>query len=343
LSKDEIATGLPSPATVPEKALEGSAFVVTPGVDAPQVELRALRERSLHAKVEALVGGKSGLTRVTSAPDFSSYLVEIEGHHTTLRLIPDTSFSRPVSAEREDTDQLEVIGVFVPNPAVARAITGVAVRFANETELAFDPLRKETGRVVLVGRHDRHFLRADGTFRPLDRKGHVSGLGLRFQPNEGRRYDLPASWALLSSENAKPLVRISLRLADAGACGDLEVRRSALRYKRPSLVTASDTTEDGAAIYVDWLDAAVTVMLVDAKEGVIEQGLAEFVHRQGESFQGELSSRKGAIQWARNNAQNQELREGAPFRIGPLLVRLRRSKSATAEHLRSLALSGVGS
>lgn len=340
LSEDEIATGLPRPEVVADRSLEGSAFVVTPGKDGPQVELRALRERSLRPNVETLVGTKSGVTNVTPSHAFSSYLAEIEGSKTTLRLIPDTSFSRPVSGPRTDTDQLEVIGVFVPNPAVARAVTGVAVRFSNETELAFDPFRKETGRMVLVGRQDRHFLRADGTIRPLSSKGHIPGLGLQLQSNEGRRFGLTSSWALLSSENATPMARISLRLADNGACDPLQVSRSSLRYKRPSFVTAGDTTENGAAIYVDWLDAVVSVMLTDAKEGVVELGLAEFVHRQGEAFQGELSSRKGAIQWARNTAQNQELREGATYRLGPLLVRLRRLASATGDLNATLVVSG---
>lgn len=306
-----------------------TALVVTPGPQSPIVILRQLLPRQTGIGHAPVLGTVLAEAHVSFSPDFGLFQAVFDTEGISVQIVPDNAFSRVISQQRTTLDMLEIMGVFVPFPGRVRSVLGTAIRLDAQQNLLTSGFRQEAERIVLVGKGERSVLKSDGTHQRLGNKGQVPDSKLRLL-RPGKATSRPQEdWGMLTAGDAHPMGWIPLRLGDDALSAAGYVRKSAVSYARSGWVAASEVSDRGAMIYLDWLDHAIQLVVRDGVSGSKERGLASFCAEQGAAFSGALTLEHGAL---RLQPKNQILRDRQTFRLGPLWLRVRRAQSVTCEH-----------
>ncbi|MDJ0821013.1 MAG: hypothetical protein QNJ09_04265 [Paracoccaceae bacterium] len=157
LGTDSDGEGLPKLLLGSPK--EGFALAIEPGSRRPRMRLVPLNKRISEEKGKdkafaALAeGSEFDVVPVEEEGRFDAKHPSIDGH---IRLLPDSSFSRPVQAPSRKHAMLEIRGLFLPQPYEgARDVEALAVSFTSEKLLRSSGLRHANAEVCLIGRRER--------------------------------------------------------------------------------------------------------------------------------------------------------------------------------------------
>lgn len=255
-----------------------------------------------------------------------------------LRIVPDSSQSRPMAVRPESEEQilnfdrLEIVGVFLPMPGRQYEVQALSIALLPDA-LCADPLVRPEAELALVGRSERVLRMRDGSVIQVSRFGGLPGLDLNLSvaPGEAQRFSpLSAGELLLGSTSSRAIGLIRLPEPPQRTTSS-EVRAAEvahrLSYRRNRWISQYDPTLDGVGLHLDWLDTTVRVITRGTNGGAAATGLATLLAERLRQADVEILVRAEGTLAHRYNGQKTVLRDGTIFRFGPLRLRFRKGTS----------------